>query len=140
MGKAAPRCCRGRDPFAGSATPGQAGAHHRGCGLDRLRAGACRPGLRAGEPAPAGYFRERLVPLMERNPFAAIRNNALGTQTLAAVAIDHQAEDLILVSTDEAAGPANTLFRKNGNRTSTDWTLQAASAGPRPARPQPFPT
>jgi len=42
------------------------------------------------------------VPLMERNPFAAIENNSFGTLTLAHAAIAHKVEQIVLVSTDKA--------------------------------------
>ena len=45
------------------------------------------------------------VPLMEANPFAAIRNNALVTWNLARLAADHHVPQLLLISTDKAANP-----------------------------------
>jgi FlaA1/EpsC-like NDP-sugar epimerase len=49
------------------------------------------------------------VPLMERNPFAAIENNALGTYTLARAAVEHGVEQMVLVSTDKAVDPASIM-------------------------------
>jgi FlaA1/EpsC-like NDP-sugar epimerase len=49
------------------------------------------------------------VPLMEQNPFAAIENNAIGTNLLAQAATNHQAEQFILVSTDKAVDPASIM-------------------------------
>jgi FlaA1/EpsC-like NDP-sugar epimerase len=49
------------------------------------------------------------VPLMEQNPFAAIENNALGTNLLVEVAADYGAEQVILLSTDKAADPVNIM-------------------------------
>jgi FlaA1/EpsC-like NDP-sugar epimerase len=49
------------------------------------------------------------VPIMERNPFAAIANNALGTYDLAKVVASHGCEQMILVSTDKAADPLSLM-------------------------------
>ena len=49
------------------------------------------------------------VPLLERNPIAAIRNNAIGTYTLAQAAIRHGTPKLILISTDKAVNPHSIM-------------------------------
>jgi FlaA1/EpsC-like NDP-sugar epimerase len=49
------------------------------------------------------------VPLMEENPIAAIRNNILGTWTLAGAALKHGARQLIMISTDKAANPRSIM-------------------------------
>jgi len=49
------------------------------------------------------------VPLLELNPLAAVRNNALGTYTLARAALQHGAVALVLVSTDKAANPHSIM-------------------------------
>jgi FlaA1/EpsC-like NDP-sugar epimerase len=49
------------------------------------------------------------VPLMERNPFAAIANNALGTYLLTRTAIAHGAECMVLLSTDKAVDPVSIM-------------------------------
>jgi FlaA1/EpsC-like NDP-sugar epimerase len=49
------------------------------------------------------------VPLMERNPFAAIANNALGAFLLTQVATSHDTECLVLVSTDKAVDPVSLM-------------------------------
>jgi FlaA1/EpsC-like NDP-sugar epimerase len=49
------------------------------------------------------------VPLMERNPFAAIANNALGAFLLAQAAATHATECLVLVSTDKAVDPVSLM-------------------------------
>lgn len=54
----------------------------------------------------AGY---KHVPLMERNPIAAVRNNALGTNLLAIAARAHGVEKLMLVSTDKAVSPLSVM-------------------------------
>lgn len=49
------------------------------------------------------------VPLLELNPLAAVRNNALGTYTLAQTALRHGAAKLVLVSTDKAVNPHSIM-------------------------------
>jgi len=49
------------------------------------------------------------VPLMEANPLAAIRNNALGTYALAQAVAHHAAEKLIMISTDKAVDPQSVM-------------------------------
>ena len=49
------------------------------------------------------------VPILERNPFAALRNNALGSWTLANAAVRAGVPRLVALSTDKAAGPASVL-------------------------------
>jgi FlaA1/EpsC-like NDP-sugar epimerase len=49
------------------------------------------------------------VPLLEFNPIAAVRNNAIGTYTLAQAAIRHGASRVILISTDKAVNPHSVM-------------------------------
>ena len=49
------------------------------------------------------------VPLVEANPVEGIRNNILGTKTLAAAAKAAQVKDFILISTDKAVRPTNVM-------------------------------
>jgi FlaA1/EpsC-like NDP-sugar epimerase len=49
------------------------------------------------------------VPLLERNPIAAVRNNAIGTYTLAEAALRHGTPKLILISTDKAVNPHSIM-------------------------------
>jgi FlaA1/EpsC-like NDP-sugar epimerase len=50
------------------------------------------------------------VPLMEKNPFAAIENNAIGTNLLVQAATANvETEQLILLSTDKAVDPASIM-------------------------------
>jgi len=49
------------------------------------------------------------VPLVESNPAEAIRNNILGTLSAALVAINTGVETFVLISTDKAVRPTNTM-------------------------------
>ena len=49
------------------------------------------------------------VPLLERNPIAAVRNNAIGTYRLAQAAARHRTPRLILISTDKAVNPHSVM-------------------------------
>jgi len=49
------------------------------------------------------------VPLMEANPFAAIRNNSLVTWNLARLAAEHDVAQFLLISTDKAANPRSIM-------------------------------
>lgn len=47
------------------------------------------------------------VPLLEYNPFEAVKTNILGSQNVVDAAIDRGVERVLLISTDKAAQPAN---------------------------------
>jgi FlaA1/EpsC-like NDP-sugar epimerase len=47
--------------------------------------------------------------LLERNPIAAVCNNAIGTYTLAQAAVRHGTPQLILISTDKAVNPHSVM-------------------------------
>ena len=49
------------------------------------------------------------VPLMEKNPIAAVQANALGTNTLAKTAATLGVRKLVMVSTDKAANPRSIM-------------------------------
>jgi FlaA1/EpsC-like NDP-sugar epimerase len=49
------------------------------------------------------------VPMVEKNPSEAVRNNVLGTYRAALAAIDAKVETFVLISTDKAVRPTNTM-------------------------------
>ncbi len=49
------------------------------------------------------------VAMMEANPLEAVRNNTLGTRTVADVAVEFGAKRFVLVSTDKAANPKTVM-------------------------------
>jgi FlaA1/EpsC-like NDP-sugar epimerase len=49
------------------------------------------------------------VPLLETNPFEAIRNNVIGTLSLAKTAVQHNTAKMLTISTDKAVNPQSIL-------------------------------
>lgn len=49
------------------------------------------------------------VPLMEKSPFEAIKNNTLGTFNTAEIAAQHGVKRFVLISTDKAVNPTNIM-------------------------------
>jgi FlaA1/EpsC-like NDP-sugar epimerase len=67
------------------------------------------------------------VPMLESNPLAALRNNALGTWVLAKTAARHRVPELVALSTDKAANPRSVL---GASKRIAELVL-LASSGPR---------
>ncbi len=64
------------------------------------------------------------VPLVEQNPREAIRNNVIGTLNVAESAIESGVSDFILISTDKAVRPTNTM---GASKRMAELVLQALS-------------
>ena len=74
------------------------------------------------------------VPLVEHNPAEGVKNNVMGTLTIARAAAEHQVADFVLISTDKAVRPTNIMGASKrlaemvlqglaGNASSTKFTM-----------------
>ena len=66
------------------------------------------------------------VPIVERNPAEAIRNNTLTTRDLAVLAGDAGVERFVLISTDKAVNPENVM---GASKALCEWVIEAAAQG-----------
>ncbi len=65
------------------------------------------------------------VPMVEFNTIEGVYNNVFGTLCVAEVAIDEEVETFVLISTDKAVRPTNTM---GATKRSAELVLQALSA------------
>jgi FlaA1/EpsC-like NDP-sugar epimerase len=65
------------------------------------------------------------VTLMEANPLEAVRNNTLGTRTVAEVAVERGAKRFVLVSTDKAANAKNVMGQ---SKALCEWIVESYGA------------
>ena len=65
------------------------------------------------------------VPLLEANPLASVRNNALSTKVVAEVAVEFGAARFVLISTDKAVSP-KTLYGQS--KALCEWIVESYGA------------
>jgi FlaA1/EpsC-like NDP-sugar epimerase len=67
------------------------------------------------------------VPLMEKEPLEALRNNVMGTKTIADVCMEHGIKKFIFISTDKAVNPSSIM---GTTKRMTEKLLQTYHDGP----------
>lgn len=71
------------------------------------------------------------VPLVEHNPAEGIKNNVLGTLHTAQAAAENGVSDFVLISTDKAVRPTNTM---GASKRLAEMVLQALATNPSPTK------
>ncbi|MBA4422926.1 MAG: polysaccharide biosynthesis protein, partial [Syntrophus sp. (in: bacteria)] len=66
------------------------------------------------------------VPMLEKNPWEAVFNNIAGSRVIMEMALKHQAERFVLVSTDKAVRPTNVM---GASKRVTELLLQTFQDG-----------
>jgi FlaA1/EpsC-like NDP-sugar epimerase len=62
------------------------------------------------------------VPLMETHPLESVRNNVVGTRTLAELAAEFEVERFVLISTDKAVNPKTVMGQ---SKALCEWIVEA---------------
>jgi FlaA1/EpsC-like NDP-sugar epimerase len=66
------------------------------------------------------------VPMLEKNPWEAVFNNIIGSQTAMEMSVKHHVERFVLVSTDKAVRPTNVM---GASKRVTELIMQSSQGG-----------